>query len=106
MLNKEVITSLTDSKFCERFLNFVQRYEKFKHENILESADVWVRDENYEYIKAFLNISPIEEIIPFSLTDFARMDEIQMSAWHDYCIELKHLLDEKNALYQELNNYI
>ena len=105
MFNQTAIAILDKSDFSSRFLDFVERYEKFRnviHDSISNS---WVEQHDYEYIMHYLKPSPLDEITPFTLTDFACMSESEIVFWHDYCIELKYLLDEKKSLYETLNKY-
>jgi len=103
----ETTTAILDkSDFLERFSNFVERYETFR--NVTQNyahINSWIKDKNYVYIMSYLSPSPTDNSVPFTLTDFVKMDHLQMEFWHDYCLELKHLLDEKDLLYRTLNRY-
>ena len=106
MFSKTAIATLNNSDFLERFSNFVKRYESFR--NVTQNysyINSWIKDKNYEYIMSYLSPSPTDDSVRFTLTDFVKMDNTQIEAWHDYCLELKHLLDEKQLLYETLNRY-
>ena len=106
MFTKTTIDILDKSDFLERFSSFVERYETFR--NVTENCahiQSWIKDKNYEYIMSYLSPSPTDDSVPFTLTEFAKMDDMQRSAWHEYCLQLKHLLDEKYSLYETLNRY-
>lgn len=105
MFSKTAIDILNKSDFSNRFLDFVKRYENFRnvaHNSIFSS---WVEENNYDYIRSYLSASLTDDSVPFTLTDFVSMSGNQIAFWHDYCLELKYLLDEKKALYENLNQY-
>ena len=106
MFSKTAIAILNKSDFLERFSNFVERYETFR--NLSQNyahINSWIKDKNYECIMSYLSLSPTDDSVPFTLTDFVKMNDLQMEVWHDYCLELKHLLDEKDLLYRTLDRY-
>ena len=105
MFSETAIAILDKSDFLERFSSFITRYQNFRYLTNVSSSDSWIRDKNYEYIWYYLSPSPRDEFLPFTLTDFVKMDDIQIAAWHEYCLQLKHLLDEKDSLYETLNRY-
>lgn len=96
-----ILISKTDG-FNTRFLDFAKRYDELKNTKVLQTAVIWVETSNYEYIKHFLKNDSCEVIPPFSNKDFASMSNSEITIWHEYCIELQHLLDEKHSLYKEL----
>jgi len=106
MFSENAIATLNSSNFLCRFLDFAERYSQFKNNHSLfETAMLWANDKNYEYIRYYLSLSSNEAQIPFSLDEFVCMNHLQMFAWHEYCMELKYFLDEKKALYNELNQF-
>lgn len=105
MFTKTAIDILNKSDFSNRFLDFVKRYEKFRNVEHNSTCSSWVEEHNYDYIRSYLHPSLTDESVPFTLTDFSSMSETQMAFWHDYCLELKYLLNEKKSLYENLNQY-
>ncbi len=105
MFNQTSIDVLDKSDFLSRFLDFMDRYEKFRNVTHNSITDCWVEHHNYEYILHYLKPSPTDESIPFTLTDFVCMSNSEITFWQDYCIKLKYLLDEKKSLYETLKRY-
>lgn len=103
--NNTILISKVDD-FNRRFLDFAKRYDKLKCADLLKTATMWVETSNYDYIRYFLKTDSYEQLVPFSLKEFASMSNIEMAAWHNYCMEIQYLLDEKNSLYNELISYL
>ena len=68
-------------------------------------AKSWIKDEEYEYIKYFLFTTPIEIMFPFSLHKFAQMSTEEIIKLHHLSSKLSSILNEKQALYEELISY-
>lgn len=102
MKNDSTILISKADDFNTRFLDFAKRYDELKNTKVLQTAIIWVETSNYEYIKHFLKNNTCEVIPPFSNKEFASMSNSEITFWHDYCVELQHLLDEKDSLYKEL----
>lgn len=106
MHNNINITLPEGTDFCKRFLDFAKRFDEIKdYNNLLQSATTWVETANYEYIMYFLKPEPYVSLLPFTLTEFIEMSAEQISIWQNYCRKLQNILDEKEALYNELLSY-
>lgn len=104
-LNEE---KLLESDFIDRFLGFVEAYDKAFNTNVFDSVSKWLSygNEEYDYIKYFLMTSHSDYSIPFTIEEFICINSKQLLVgYQKKCTKICALLDEKRALYEEFNTF-
>lgn len=102
------IKKLLKSDFIDRFLDFVEAYDEAFDKNVFDTVvDKWLDygKEEYDCIKYFLATSPLEYSLPFSIEDFVNMTLDDFVLYQEKCAKICALLDEKKALYEEINTF-
>ncbi len=98
------IDRLLESDIIDRFLGFVEEYDKVFGKNVFDTVvDKWLDygKEDYDCIKYFLMTSSSEYCLPFNMKDFISMTLYDFVLSKEKCVKICALLDEKRALYQE-----
>ncbi len=98
------IDRLLESDIIDRFLGFVEEYDKVFGNNVFDTVvDKWLDygKEDYDCIKYFLMASSSEYYLPFSMEDFISMTLDDFVLYQEKCAKICALFDEKRALYQE-----
>lgn len=101
------VERLLESDFIDRFLGFVEVYDKVSGKNVFDSVTKWLSygNEEYDYIKYFLNTSCFEYSLPFSIDDFISMSLDEIIEYQKKCAKIREILDEKRALYEEFSTF-
>ncbi len=99
------VERLLESDFIDRFLGFIEEYESVCGINLFDTVSDWLSEEEYDYIKYFLNTTVSEYHLPFDIRDFIYMDYDKFIDYQEKCIKISALLDEKKSLYQEFNSF-
>lgn len=102
------VKRLLASGFIDRFLGFLKDYDEMFNNNVLDTAVTkWLKhgEEEYEYIKFFLNVTTIEYQMPTTIYEFVSMSPDEHIAFQKKCARICALLDKKRALYQEFNTF-
>lgn len=93
---------LEESDFFVRLLALAEDYGKTKQITIQDSVKKWIKEERYDYIKYFLQVSAPEQGVPFTITDLAFMSPCELAYQQKYAEKISSLLDEKRMLCAEL----
>ena len=101
-LNKE---KLLNTDFIDRFLSFIKKFDDVCSKNTLSFVQKWIDEEEYDYIKSFLFITSIETMLPITIHEFTTMTPEKLLSFQNFYIKLSDLLNEKQALYEELNSF-
>lgn len=102
------VEKLLASDFIDRFLGFAEAYDKEFNNDVFDTATKkWLKsgEEEYEYIKFFLNVTAIDYRVPITIYEFVAMTPDEHNAFQKKCERICALLDEKRALYQEFNTF-
>lgn len=90
--------------FINRFICFVEKYDKIKKTNTLISVKKWLNDKDYSYIGHFLHVSPVDTTISFNIGDFLNLSVDDFIKLKNSYEEIASLLDEQHALYEEFSS--
>lgn len=99
------VEKILNTDFTDRFLGFVEKYESIRSIQLLSTAKKWVENEDFDSIKYFLHVTPVECYIPCTMHEFIFMDISYFEVFQNICTEISALLDEKKYLYHELTSF-
>lgn len=93
---------LEDTFFFDRFLGFVEQYDKVYGKDVLLTAEKWVAEKDYIAISSFLHPSPQETMFYIPYNELAFLPAESLDYMQQKAQEIAPLLDEQKALYGEL----
>lgn len=93
---------LNDSFFFDRFLGFVEQYDKVYGKDTLLTAKKWVAENDYIAISSFLHPSPQETMFYIPYNELAFLPAESLAYMQQKAQKIAPLLDEQKALYVEL----
>lgn len=99
------VEKLLESDFLDRFFAFAEKYDNLLDSSVLETSKTWIKQNDYELIRYFLNCNSQEYSLPFTLREFISMNYNEFRKSQIFASDLYTILEEKKKLYQELNSF-
>ena len=94
---------LSKSDFIDRFLGFVESYDKMYGSHFLAIVSDWFLKKKYDNIWYLFNTSSsyFSYSLPFTMHEFIFMEPAQIAMYKEICMKICTLQDEEKALFQE-----
>lgn len=97
-------TKFYNSEFGSHFLEFIKKYDSAYSTDCYSQAVKWLGHYDFEAIYYFLNPTPSDLKLPFSIQEFVKLSDSQIAVYQDICSKRLELDVERKNLFEELNS--
>lgn len=100
------VQKLLESDFINRYLGFVESYDKIHGTHFFDIVSEWFEKKEYANICYLFSIPLYPSYpLPFTMQEFIFMDPAKIAIYKEMCMKICALKDEKKALFQEFNSF-